>query len=61
MGAPPKALLAAAACVSPPSTAFRGPTGSSSEGHSGGVRMRFPLPVQRFVAPWAAPSKAQWL
>eukprot|EP00959_Pyramimonas_sp_CCMP1952_P235536 4922347-Pyramimonas_sp.AAC.1 len=29
---------------SPPSTTLRGPIGSSTEGLSGGVRMRFPYP-----------------
>eukprot|EP00959_Pyramimonas_sp_CCMP1952_P279352 5840652-Pyramimonas_sp.AAC.1 len=34
-----------------PSRALRNPIGSSTEGDSGGVRMRLPCPVQRFVAP----------
>ena len=34
----------------PPSTAFRGPIGSSTEGPSGGARMRLPRPGRRFVA-----------
>eukprot|EP00959_Pyramimonas_sp_CCMP1952_P422307 8846622-Pyramimonas_sp.AAC.1 len=35
----------------PPSTPFRGPIGSSTEGTSGTARMRHSHPVQRFVAP----------
>eukprot|EP00959_Pyramimonas_sp_CCMP1952_P084554 1768645-Pyramimonas_sp.AAC.2 len=35
----------------PPSTAFRGPMGSSTEGPSGCIRMRLPHPGQRFAAP----------
>eukprot|EP00959_Pyramimonas_sp_CCMP1952_P101162 2116386-Pyramimonas_sp.AAC.1 len=34
----------------PPSTALRGPIGSSTEGPKGKVRMRLPRPGQRFVA-----------
>eukprot|EP00959_Pyramimonas_sp_CCMP1952_P027755 582500-Pyramimonas_sp.AAC.1 len=35
----------------PPSIAFRGPVGSTTEGLGGAVRMCLPHPVQRFVAP----------
>eukprot|EP00959_Pyramimonas_sp_CCMP1952_P265503 5551539-Pyramimonas_sp.AAC.1 len=35
----------------PPSTAFRGPIGSSTGGPSGDVRMRLRHPLQCFVAP----------
>ena len=34
-----------------PSSALRGPIGSSTESPSGAARMRFPHPAQRFVAP----------
>eukprot|EP00959_Pyramimonas_sp_CCMP1952_P451968 9462966-Pyramimonas_sp.AAC.1 len=45
--------------VARPSAAFRGGLiGSSTEGPSGGVRMRLPHPVQRFVASYRAPPKA---
>eukprot|EP00959_Pyramimonas_sp_CCMP1952_P375536 7865255-Pyramimonas_sp.AAC.1 len=41
--------------------AFRGPTGSSTEGLNGMVRMPLPLhfgtPLTRFVAPEGAPPK----
>eukprot|EP00959_Pyramimonas_sp_CCMP1952_P003132 64769-Pyramimonas_sp.AAC.1 len=42
----------------PHNTAFRGPTGSSTYGPSGGVHMCVPHPGQRFVAPQGAPSTA---
>eukprot|EP00959_Pyramimonas_sp_CCMP1952_P166454 3479177-Pyramimonas_sp.AAC.1 len=35
---------------------FRGPRGRTTECPSGAIRLRFPRPVQRFVAPWGAPS-----
>eukprot|EP00959_Pyramimonas_sp_CCMP1952_P136520 2857005-Pyramimonas_sp.AAC.1 len=44
----------------PPSTALRGPTGSSKEGPSGGVRMRFPHSVQRFWPHMGLHRRPQW-
>eukprot|EP00959_Pyramimonas_sp_CCMP1952_P242581 5070006-Pyramimonas_sp.AAC.1 len=34
--------VAVSACVSPPSTSFRGPIGGSTDGPSGGVHVRLP-------------------
>eukprot|EP00959_Pyramimonas_sp_CCMP1952_P225571 4717115-Pyramimonas_sp.AAC.1 len=39
----------------PPRTTLRGPTGSSTCGANGGVRMRLLHTRQRFVAPQGAP------
>eukprot|EP00959_Pyramimonas_sp_CCMP1952_P219292 4585086-Pyramimonas_sp.AAC.1 len=52
-------MVAAFACGSPPGTALRGThRRPQPKGSVGGVRMRFPHPVQRFVTPEKAPPKA---
>eukprot|EP00959_Pyramimonas_sp_CCMP1952_P011556 242447-Pyramimonas_sp.AAC.2 len=50
-GAPPKARMAAIACVPLPNTVVPGPNMGFAEDPTGPIHMRLPRSVQRSVAP----------